>query len=170
MKKRVRFDGDDTVEDREVVRVPLLLMDGSTVDMEPWQRDVILAARLGLEDGESLHPPGFRFCDAAGAEAKAKALLQAQQEICDAWRNPTRDADPIGGFGSREMSGKVGDVCTVSGPEYPLDHGSPGHFERRGGQLVCVPDVPRKDSQSMDVRDIAYAESVRSLCDAWRGK
>jgi|SRR6516225_7529600 hypothetical protein len=178
-QQRKRSDSDDDViADGGVVRVPLMLRDGSTVDLEPWQRDVILGARLGLEDGESLHRPGARFCtDAAANEAVAKAYLQSVRELQDAWRHPTRDAgrdDPITGFGSPEFrGGQPGDPCTCRGPEFPLDFGSPGHLERRDGRLVCVPDRERgreNGRSRMDARDEAYVAMCRELENAWRGK
>jgi len=185
-----RKRGSDVAKDGEAVRVPMFfkdedglpgrrvfLDDDGEIEVADWQADVIRDAKvahaLGLEDGLDLHKPGFRLCDAAGHEAKAKAYLQAVQDAENAWRQPARDAgrdDPIAGFSklTEFHGGRVGDPCTCRGPEYPLDFGSPGHLERRDGQLVCVPDNPREDSR--DERSRAYDEMCRLMQDAWRGR
>jgi hypothetical protein len=90
MKRRRRSDDDEVVADGDRVRVPLLMVDGEAV--EAWQAsylaDCAAAHKLGLDDGFDLHRPGYRFADAAGNEAKAKAYLQAVQDAADAWKHP----------------------------------------------------------------------------------
>jgi hypothetical protein len=182
----------DVVKDGERIHVGMMFRDedglpgrvfldedGIKTEAADWQigyvRDCKVAHGLGLEDGESLHKPGFRFCDAAGHEAKAKAYLQAVQDAESAWKTPPAEPlSAVGGFGSHGFSGgQPGDPCTCRGPEYPLDFGSPGHLEERDGRLVCVPDRERgrEDGRSkMDARDEAYVAMCRELENAWRGK
>jgi hypothetical protein len=85
----IEDDDDGVLRDGETFRVPMMLRDGSTVDLEPWQADVIHAHRLGLDDGLALHKPGPRYCtDQVDLDAKAKAYADGVREMCDAWKRP----------------------------------------------------------------------------------
>lgn len=187
-------DDDEVVRDGEVVRTSVFMRDSAprtrvfrarvfrdddgefevTDAQADLIRDTRAALAFGLDDADQLHRPGFRFCDDAANEAKAKAYLQAVQDAENAYRTPPAEPpSAVGGFSklTESRGGRVGDPCTCRGPEYPLDFGSPGHLEERDGNLVCVPDNPREDSQSkMDARDAAYLEYCRELSEAWRGK
>src|SRR6516165_4131277 len=107
----------DVVKDGEKTRVGMMfrdeaglpgrvfLDDDGEIEVADWQADVIrdakAAHRMGLDDGIDLHKPGFRFCDAAGNEAKAKAYLQAVQDAENAYKTPP--AEPLSavtGYGS----------------------------------------------------------------------
>jgi hypothetical protein len=174
--RRRRDDDDDVVRDGERVRVPMMFRDedglpgrvfldedGVRTAAADWQidyvRDCAFAHSIGLEDAEALRRPGFRFCDAAGVEAKAKAYLQAVQDAEAAWRHP-RDAYGAypAGAGAEE-----GGACTVDG--------APGKFRRQSdGTFVCVPDESEDGRSRMDARDEAYVAMCRELSDAWKGK
>jgi hypothetical protein len=143
-----------------------MLRDGSTVDLEPWQADVIHAHRLGLDDGLALHKPGPRYCTDAGNAAKAEAYADGVREMCDAWRKPVADPNSGTGYGSGEFRGaRPGDKCTING--------APGHLNHR---LECVPDqrrdaVPRTmdAADAQRIRDAAWLEMCRDLEDGWKG-
>ena len=105
MTKHLKFDrhgnpiedDDGILPDGGTRRVPMLLKDGSVVELEDWQRDVIYAHRLGLNDGLDLHRPGPRYCsDQAALDAKAEAYAAGVMEMCDAWKQPppTPPAEP----------------------------------------------------------------------------
>jgi hypothetical protein len=99
------IEDDDVLRDGETVRVPMILRDGSTVDLEDWQRDVIYAHRLGLDDGLDLHRPGPRYCtDEAGLDANAKAYADGVREMCDAWKTPARPPAGPGNANDREVA------------------------------------------------------------------
>jgi len=186
MQRRRHDDDDKVVRDGEVVRTSVFMHDSAprtrvfrdadgefevTDAQADLIRDTRAALAFGLDDADQLHRPGFRFCDDAANEAKAKAYLQAVQDAENAYRTPPAEPpSAVGGFGSHGFSGgRPGDPCTCRGPEYPLDFGSPGHLEERDGQLVCVPDSPRADS-THDARQVAYDSMVADMCSAWRGK
>jgi hypothetical protein len=151
---------------RRLVR--MMLRDGSTVDLEPWQADVIHAHRVGLDDGAALHRPGPRYLtDQAGLDAKAKAYADGVREMTTAWqRQPVADANGKTGVGSGELRGrKPGDQCTING--------APGHLNLR---LECVPDKRRADAvprtmtadDAQPIRDAAWLASIVELQEAWR--
>jgi hypothetical protein len=158
------FDGAGLLRDGKSTRVPMLLRDGSTVELEDWQREVIYAHRVGLSDGQSLHRPGPRYCtDEAALDAKAQAYAEDVKESTEAWRKK-----PAANAGSGEFRGQQpGDQCTING--------QPGHLNHR---LECVPDKPadRQDSISRTLsfdeaqqrRDAAYEQDVRESESAWR--
>ena len=114
-------DDDDAFDERGLLKdgrtartrmmmkdlVPLALDDGSTVDVEPWQRDVIVAARHGLaDDGQlALHQPGPRYAaDQAGLDAKAKAYAEMVRDMCDAWKSPVGPPAGTGNANDREVA------------------------------------------------------------------
>ena len=162
--RRYREDDDEIVPDGGSVRVPLMLRDGTMMELPMWQRDALLSMRYQMSDAEmAMHRPGYRFsADAAANRAKAKAYNDAIVEASNAWRTPA-DATP------RARGQQPGDVCTTDG--------APGHLDHR---LQCVPDrrddaapasPPRfmsaEDAQKM--RDAAYQEFCRELTSAWKG-
>jgi hypothetical protein len=175
------FDDRGLLKDKHSARVPMMMRDGLT-DLQRSVRDHYAPARVVDAFGDSgagLHRPGSRYLVAGAGTADHAVLVMRDHlrreardqyiaELTSAWqRKPTQD---LGG-GVREA--QPGDVCTVRGPEYPLDQSAPGHLDAR---LVCVPDKPRRDSMSrtMDaadaqrIRDEAYAEFVRLHENAWR--
>ncbi len=152
MTKHLKFDrhgnpieGDDGIlPDGGTRLVRMMLRDGSTVDLEPWQADVIHAHRLGLDDGLALHKPGPRYCtDQVGLDAKAKAYADGVREMCDAWRTPVADANSETGVGSRALRGQ---------PD-----------ERQAGS------VPRTMTAAQAIRDAAYRQYCDELVNAWKG-
>jgi hypothetical protein len=168
-------DDDKVLQDGGRRTVPMMLKDstgrdtGDVVQIEPWQRDTIWAARFGLNDAADLYRNGSRYCTDEAARARVEqARAEGIADMCNAWKNPPPVADVRGQ--------QPGDVCTVRGPEYPNDFGSPGHLDAR---LVCVPDNPRRqDSRphTMDaataqrIRDEAWLASVKELESAWQRK
>ncbi len=171
-----RLDDDDVLRDGETQRVPMMLRDGSTVDLEDWQRDWVYASRLGLDDALALHKPGPRYLtDQAGLDAKARAYEEGVREMCDAWRKPAADANSETGIGSGEFRGaQEGDACTVR--EGGVGEGSPGHLRMVNGKLTCVPDARRADAvprtmtadAAQRIRDAAWLELVKELEQAWK--
>jgi hypothetical protein len=138
----------------------MMLKDGSIVELEGWQRDLILAARaadaadaaraFGLNDALALHRPGPRRCT-DGYDVREEVYQDEKRKLQDAWRRPISDASG----GGRDP--QPGDQCMIDG--------QPGHLNHR---LECVPD--REDAMSaMDARERAYQDSKRELQDAWRG-
>jgi hypothetical protein len=101
-------DDDSVLPDGGTVRVPMMLRDGTTVQLEPWQCDVVYAHRLGLDDGLALHKPGQRFCVDAAARARVEqARAEWIDEMTTAWqRQPIADASG----GGRDQ--QPGDQCT----------------------------------------------------------
>ena len=90
-------DDDDILRDGGRVRVPMMLKDGTTVDLEDWQREIVWAHRFGLDDAADLHRPGPRRCvDQTALDAKARAYEDSVKEMCDAWKQPppTPPAEP----------------------------------------------------------------------------
>ena len=76
------------MKDADAFLVPAVMKDdeGKDVHLESWQRNVLYAHRLGLNDSLDLHRPGPRFCtDAAALEAKEAAYQQMKRELQDAW-------------------------------------------------------------------------------------
>jgi len=201
----------DVVKDGERIHVGMMFRDedglpgrvfldadGTKVEAMDWQasyvRDCKVAHALGLEDGEALHRPGFRFCDVAGNEAKAKALLQSIEDAENAWREPPAGSiaerapglprhEPFSAVtGAGESGGRnapsgysltgqrEGDICTVR--DGGVDEGAPGHLRMVGGELRCVA-VREQEGEREDGRDErarAYDQMCRELSDAWRGK
>jgi hypothetical protein len=165
---------DDTLlRDGERIRVPLFFRDGA---INPALSDVqrAIAARDqqqllvtdGTNDPVNLHKPGYRYLtDTTARSAGDVALKQAyeayDQEQSRRWQH---------GDATREFVGEQeGAVCMVSNPEYPLDQGSAGHLRTINGRLICVPDKPRNDAQTIDAREDAYAAYDAAARNAWRG-
>ena len=73
-----------------------------------------------------------------------RAYADADRESTNAYKHIK--ASDAGQF----TAARAGDLCTVSGPEYPLDYGSPGHLRQINGKLVCVPD--RRQDAAADAR------------------
>jgi hypothetical protein len=149
---RFRSDDDDesVLPDGGTVRVPMMLRDGTLVEVEDWQRDVILAARaadaadaarrFGLSDALDLHKPGQRFCVDAAARAHVEEVYQDEKrKLQDAWRQPVGDA-------------------------------APPPIESRAN-MTDARSVPRTMSlaDAQAIRDAAYEQSVRELTEAWKG-
>jgi len=165
---------DDILRDGQSVRVPLYLRDGAiSPDLTPHQRAKALhqtqtadavARRYGLSDAMQLHKPGFR------RNTDVAALARVQQAYTDA---ETADANAWKGAANRTnlRDSQEGDPCTVRGPEYPDDFGSPGTLQMgNDGELVCVPDglqdARRQDAAS--VKRAAYEQYDREMANAWR--
>jgi hypothetical protein len=80
------------------------------------------------------------------------------RDIANRWRD-----QPPTGFGSRGPRGQQeGDLCTIKG--------APGHLQRRGGELVCVPDRREQPDPASDRRSLAdeYAAYDLRISQAWR--
>ena len=111
-----------------------------------------------LSDALQLHRPGFRrTTDAAALARVEQAYADADIESANAWR------------GHVTTDQQAGDPCTVRGPEYPLDFGSPGTLQKRNGDWVCVPNKKRQDVAALDAKAQAYADYDREMANAWRG-
>jgi hypothetical protein len=176
-----RVERDGVLEDGDRLRVPVFMRDA----LSPLQRAVAEdgerrrdRARVHDGTGDSRfvgHKPGPVYsADAHAYDAKEQARREAINDAKNAWRDsPT-------GFGSKEFVGaREGDVCTVAGPEYPEDFGSPGHLRRRGNKLVCVPDKPRsRDAMPTGpvydaaagarIKQEAYDAMCFDMANAWR--
>jgi hypothetical protein len=114
MPKRQHDTDDDLFDERGLlrdggrIRVPMMLKDGTVVELEDWQRDVIYAHRLGLNDSLDLHRPGQRFCtDRAANDARERAYQDSKRELQDAWRKPVAAPPPI------ESRANITDVRSV---------------------------------------------------------
>jgi hypothetical protein len=165
---------DDILRDGQSVRVPLYLRDGAiNPDLTPTQRAKALqqtqtedavARRFGLTDAMQLHRPGFRRNTDAGALARVQqAYTDAETADANAWKGATNRLN------LRDQ--QEGDPCTVRGPDYPDDFGSPGTLQMgNDGELVCVPgnleDARRQDAAS--VKRAAYEQYDREMANAWR--
>jgi hypothetical protein len=132
-------DEEDVLRDGETFRVPMMLRDGSTVDLEPWQADWVHASRLGLDDGLALHRPGPRYCtDQAGLDAKVQAYAEMVRDMCGAWKSP-----------ARPPAGSAADVIHEPSDAWKGNH-----------------EVARVHDTGDAVRD-AYLDSVADLTTAW---
>jgi hypothetical protein len=177
MSKRPRIEDDDPdspfdknglLKDQHTARVPLMLRDSAP----QWQDSADryfdrkgVKVRDGANGVQGLHRPGFRLDATVSTDEREAAYRAYDTAIGAAYKQ--HDASGV------QRGGQVGDVCMVSGPEYPLDHGSPGHLQMRGGQLVCVPDAPRAKASSRDhglTMDAAYQNYDRDLANAWRSR
>jgi hypothetical protein len=187
MNKRKRSEAEEEIEEEETedersgilrdgqrVRVSLFMRDGAiNPNLTPTQRAKALAAQQTLvSDGSSnpmaMHKPGFRYLTdanrrAIGDAAKAKAYQEVEQADANAWKGATSRLN------LRDQ--QEGDPCTVSGPDYPDDFGSPGTLQMgNDGELVCVPgnlDARRQDSR-IDAREAAYRAYDEEMSVAWR--
>jgi hypothetical protein len=146
------FGPDGLLKDGRRSRVPMLLKDGSTVELEDWQREIIYAHRVGLSDAADLHRPGPRFStDEAALDAKQAAYLEMVRDLD--YRTAPKPPAALAPRGQQP-----GDVCTING--------APGHLNHR---LECVPDrhdaVPRTmdATESQRIKDEAYAEMVAAM-------
>ena len=121
-------------------------------------------AHVTAADGTSvgLHKPGFRVArenlngdsaDAAHIINNARQRTAEQYQLYDAEKS--REYLTPAGAGAHNMRpAAVGSVCTVQGPEFPLDFGSDGTKQMYRGKLTCVPINPRSDED----RDTARAQ------------
>lgn len=136
------------LKDGRSYRVPLRLCDS-------MQREIAANAAAMTND---LHRPGFRvLSDAAARDAKQEAYDAYDADLTARWQ----DGNPVGAH--------VGDLCTVRGPEFPNDFGSPGHLQERDRKLVCVPD--RRQDAAVAVADAkaeAYETYEATISNAWR--
>jgi hypothetical protein len=158
MVKKEMFDRygnpieDDVLPDGGSVRVPMLLMDGSTVELEDWQREIVWAHRFGLDDAADLHRPGPRRCSDEGTAAKARAYADSVQNLQDAWKVPlTPPAEPM-----RNVTG-VG-----SGTNRRAQPGDPDERQDSAPVYDAV--------KGQRIKDAAYAEMVNELVTAWQRK
>jgi hypothetical protein len=165
--ERLAADEDEILRDGGRRTVSMMLKDGSMVELEDWQRDVIHAARLGLDDAAALHRPGARYCtDQAAADARERAYQESNRELQGAWRKPVGNSES--GVGSHEFRGaQEGDQCTING--------APGHLRMVKGKLECMPDerqdaAPRTMTmdEAQKIKDEAWLESIKDLESAWR--
>ena len=101
-KRRDPDDDEDQTNDHkilrdgEILRVPLMLMDGSpNDDLSPVQWAVALDAqqrdavrRFGLNDAAALHRPGYRFSiNDVALNAKEQAYRDVDRAQRNAWRS-----------------------------------------------------------------------------------
>jgi hypothetical protein len=149
MTKHLKFDrhghpiedDDGILPDGGTRLVRMMLRDGSTVDLEPWQASWLYAARLGLNDGLDLHRPGQRFCVDEAARARVEqARAEGIREMCDAWKKPP--PPPI------EPRANTTDA--------PVKQNA-------------VPPRTMSLADAQAIRDAAYEQSVRELTEAWKG-
>jgi hypothetical protein len=158
-------DDDDVLRDGARRSVPMMLRDGTTVELENWQREVIWANRFGLDDAAALHRNGPRYNTDADARRRVEeARAEGIRDMCDAWkRKPAANSET--GVGSHEFRGQQpGDKCTING--------APGHLNQR---LECVPDqrqdaVPRTMTAdaAQKIKDAAWLEMCRDLEGEWK--
>jgi hypothetical protein len=165
-------NGKKIVKDGRHVRVPMHMMDGIQHGVAAHFGRVTDAAG----GSEGLGRPGFRLNAAHDAAARRRLYDQYDEDIGQQWKNPPQ----------MHFAGE-GDVCTVRGPEYPDDEGSPGHLRRIKGKLVCVPDDNNNKTDALRARtparayakpaedhkltmDELYRSLDRDLENAWRGK
>ena len=123
------FDERGCLKDGRTYRVRTTLMDSQ-------QRDV------------ALNRPGFRTADATQGARRQRAYDAYHDDLESAWRTPPTGAGERGPRGAQP-----GDLCTVAGPEFLNDFGSPGQMQMYGGKLVCVPDSPVGDAAKVTRRD-----------------
>jgi hypothetical protein len=97
----------------------------------------------GSDDAWALHRPGPRYLadatarNAANAEL-AKAYAEYDADQSQRWRGAQAQ-------GAEFVGAREGLQCTVQGPEYPHDYGSPGHLRRLDGRLICAcPTIPSR--------------------------
>jgi hypothetical protein len=176
------------LEDGDTLRVSMTMRDS----LSPLQQAIAADAdrrRARLVDafGSSEyvgHRPGPVYSSDASAYSEVERAHQEMvRDHAEAWHDDRFTFEPVAketGFGSKWFAGAhEGDVCTVSGPEYPADFGSPGHLRRIGNKLVCVPDKPRsRDAmptgpihdavEGQRIKDEAYREMLRARAEAWR--
>jgi hypothetical protein len=135
-----RDDDDEVLRDGGTVRVPMMLRDGSTVELEDWQRNVIYAHRFGLDDRLALHKPGQRFCtDQVANDAREEVYQDEKRKLQDAWRQPVGDAAPP-----------------------PIESRANMTDARSVPRTMSLADAQA-------IRDAAYEQSVRELTEAWKG-
>jgi hypothetical protein len=171
------FDEHGLLRDGKTYRVPMSARDSLT----PLQRAVAASQLHDAHGRPAGHRPGFVFDAGSDArDAMRELYRQHDAEEAERWRRPTKPEpiESITGVGSHGFTGAhEGDMCTVRGPEYPKDFGSPGHLWFRQGKLVCVPDEPRSDSHDAAPKspaehrrnmDQIYAEYDAEQQSAWR--
>jgi hypothetical protein len=192
-----RVERDGLIEDGDTLKVPMQFRDGLSPVQQAIAADAdVRRSRARLVDafGSSEyvgHRPGPVYTSDASAYSEVERAHQEMiKDHAEAWRDDNNRQQeflftPAGrhnatGFGSKEFAGAhEGDVCTVSGPEYPADFGSRGHLRRIGNKLVCVPDKPRsRDAmptgpihdavEGQRIKDEAYREMLRARAEAWR--
>jgi hypothetical protein len=149
--------------------------------------------------------PGYRvLLDSDGRPQRrpqVDAYAKSEAAMCDAWKDPPKglgrwrdgrngngngNGNGFNGVGSGGFVGaQEGDACTVRGPEYPDDFGSPGHLQWRNGSLQCVPDDGDDGDDDIDAasdssafadaqmdaeqqRELAYRDYIRDVSSRWR--
>lgn len=162
------FDQNGILKDRRSVRVKMTARDGLT------QQNAIARDGLQLHDGR-----GSRAFNKPGLGLKTTLLATLPNNLCNEYRDDLENAwrhQPTGAGSRGVLGAQEGDVCTVRGPEFPLDFGSPGHYRTQNGSLVCTPDQPRSrssprrtDALQQNMASI-YAQADEELCNAWRGR
>ena len=142
-------DDDDILQDGEVLRVPLYLMDGQpNPDLSPLQRDVgrrYASARITDGAGDSglaLHRPGYRVADGVPRDHSHYAVYD--EEMGRAYLN-------VGARETEVRGQREGDSCTVKS-----DRGRDGSTD---GKLS---DAMR------DEREAAYQEYQDRMQNAWK--
>jgi hypothetical protein len=161
---------DNILQDGERLRVPVSMMDSTP--------------RTVNGDGSknmAAHRPGYRL---SARDAKGR-----DWSCYDAYDKSIESESGFGSAPASEFRGdQPGDLCTVRGPEYPWDFGSPGHLDKN---LVCVPDNPRRaddtgvrpsffsnlakrsgsatGADARSIRDRAYQDYEDDLTSAWKG-
>jgi hypothetical protein len=169
------------LKDGRRVRVPAYLRDG---------RSLVYNVNKSLTDAERMQlascRPGFRTVDSQHIRERqqfaADARAVAEHEMCEAYKH-ARSGVGVS-FGRYDANGsnggfrgqQEGDACTVRGPEFPDDFGSPGVLRERNGALVCVPldngdDEPLFDASQggvVDPVEAAYRDHLRFLRDAYK--
>jgi hypothetical protein len=157
-----------------------ILRDGGTMRVSFF--DAMRARGLsmvhdGTDNPFALNKPGPRFAaDASLYDEVARAYHEAGIAQADAWRRgpggASQDASPA--LGTEPAGAREGDPCTVrAGAAEGYLEGAPGHLARVDGQLVCVPDAPRRtDSMSAAdaeaIKQRAYDEMCRAGEQAWK--
>jgi hypothetical protein len=182
MKKRTRFyrnaDGVELSEDEAlsngvlrdgvVLSVPTTIRDSITRQRAAAKRAVRVTDAFG---GEAGRRPGFAFAvkDQAASDAKREAYQNYETRVTNQWRDQGENDDDVDEFFANKGDFGEGGACTVKGPEYPDDFGSPGHIHNR----VCVPerdgvslaDAMRDHRKRMDS---VYRQHDERLSNAWR--
>ena len=168
------FDRRGLLKDGRSTRIPLYLKDGSpNPHLSPVQRSIAATHQPLVVDGSSkpnaMHRPGFRYLADANRRAindavKNEAYQEVDRRDANAWKGATNRTNL--------RDAQEGDPCTVRGPEYPEDFGSPGTLQMGSDGLVCVPDDSQQDARrsqdAVDAKRAAYEEYDRVARDAWR--
>jgi hypothetical protein len=74
-----------TVKDGEMIKVPLMMADGATVD-------VAAITRAAMSDADrpqaTMHKPGAAILSASDRAAREEALSRRDKRLVDAWKHP----------------------------------------------------------------------------------